>query len=146
MKQKVLLTSFILFASIALSLFAANSSSEAIYIGNQETSMTIKKEYTKENYPIKAHHEKLRMDCASCHGDGPESEYTELKTKDCLTCHKDYKTLAKRTEFLGYDDNIHASPHYPEMDCNLCHSSHRKAQNYCVMCHSQDSMKKLIVP
>lgn len=146
MKNKLLLASFTLLTGIALSLFASNNSSEAIYIGNSKTSMAIKKEYTKENYPIKAHHNKLRMDCESCHGDGPKNEYTELNTTDCLTCHKDYKTLAKRTEFLGYDDNIHASPHYPKMDCNLCHSSHQESQNYCVMCHSQDVMKNMLVP
>ena len=146
MKKRVLIASFALLAGIVLSLFASSNPSEATYIVNSKTSMAIKKEYTKENYPIKAHHDKLRMDCTSCHGDGPKSEYQELSTKDCLSCHKDYKTLAKRTEFLGYDDNIHASPHYPKMDCNLCHSSHQEPQNYCVMCHSQDSMKKLIVP
>lgn len=143
MKKSVLIAIFALFACVGVTLFAANNSDTSI---STDTSMAIKKEYTKENYPIKAHHNKLRMDCASCHGDGAKNTYTELSTKDCLSCHKDYKTLAKRTEFLGYDDNIHASPHYPKMDCNLCHSSHQEPQNYCVMCHSQDSMQKLIVP
>ncbi len=105
-----------------------------------------KKAYTKENYPIKAHHEKLKFDCKTCHGDVPKEQYKNLNAKQCLSCHVSYKSLAKRTGHLGYDDNVHASPHYPDMDCNTCHSSHQKSVNYCVMCHSQESMKIIKVP
>ena len=82
--------------------------------------------FNKQNYPIKSHHDKLGFDCKNC--------------------HKSYDALAERSGHLGYDDNVHASPHYPKMDCNLCHRSHKPSQNYCVMCHSQDSMKKILVP
>lgn len=135
--KKILLTT--LFAALVGGLMMA-------FASGPQLSMAEKVEYSKEKYPIKVHHEKLRMDCKDCHGNGPKSTYGELATQDCLSCHKDYKTLAERTESLGYDDNIHASPHYPKMDCNLCHSTHQKSQNYCVMCHSQDTMKKLLVP
>lgn len=104
------------------------------------------KAYTKENYPVKKHHDELGFDCKTCHGNGPEKEYKNLTTKDCFSCHKDYESLAKRSGQLGYDDNVHASPHYPEMDCNACHSTHQQSKNYCVMCHSQDSMKNIKVP
>ncbi|WP_332444433.1 cytochrome c3 family protein [Wolinella succinogenes] len=107
---------------------------------------TLETEYTKEKYPIVNKHEKLNFECATCHGEGAKSEYKKLSTQECLECHKSYQRLAERTDHLGYDDNIHASPHYPEMDCNLCHASHKPSINYCVMCHSQDSMKKIIVP
>lgn len=140
---------FIIFAILLLALTLVGFSNNGTTV--QATKIEISKlesklKYTKEKYPIKAHHENLRMDCKDCHGEGPENLYKKLSTKNCLSCHKDYKTLADRTEFLGYDDNIHASPHYPKMDCNLCHSSHKPTQNYCVMCHSQDTMKNILVP
>ncbi len=102
--------------------------------------------FTKENYPIKAHHEKLGFDCKNCHKEKNPNEYKALKTDECWSCHKSYKRLAERSGHLGYDDNIHSSPHYPNMDCNNCHKSHKSSQNYCVMCHSQDGMKKILVP
>ncbi|MBF7044923.1 cytochrome c3 family protein [Campylobacter volucris] len=105
------------------------------------------KEPTKENYPIKNHHAKLNMDCKLCHGSKVSENKFEIVTREkCLECHKSYEALEKLTANLGYEDNVHASPHYPKMDCKLCHSSHKPTQNYCIMCHSQDSMKKLIVP
>ncbi|PSM51792.1 cytochrome c3 [Campylobacter blaseri] len=102
--------------------------------------------FTKENYPIKSHHEKLGFTCSNCHKEKDPKEYKALSTDECLSCHKSYENLAELTSYLGYDDNIHASPHYPNMDCATCHSSHKKSKNYCVMCHSQDSMKNLLVP
>lgn len=101
--------------------------------------------FTKENYPFKAH-EKLNFDCKSCHKEANEKDYKALSVNECLSCHKSYEALAERSGHLGYDDNIHASPHYPKMDCNLCHSTHKQSKNYCVMCHSQDTMKNLLVP
>lgn len=102
--------------------------------------------YTKENYPIKTHHDRLGFTCANCHKEENPQDYKRLTTKDCLSCHKSYDNLAELTGYLGYDDNVHASPHYPNMDCVVCHSSHKESKNYCVMCHSQDSMKKILVP
>lgn len=103
-------------------------------------------EYSKEKYPIKSHHAALGFDCKNCHKQANPKEYKALSTKECLSCHKSYELVAERSGHLGYDDNIHASPHYPKMDCNICHKSHRQSQNYCAMCHSQDSMKKISVP
>ncbi|RYA23505.1 cytochrome c3 family protein [Malaciobacter halophilus] len=141
MKKIIIIATIAVFAFLGV-IVSANSTDSNIAVKTKIDNG----EYSKKNYPIKVHHGKLRFECADCHGDGAKESYTELTTKDCLECHKDYKTLAERTEYLGYDDNIHASPHYPKMDCNLCHSSHKESQNYCVMCHSQDSMKKLLVP
>lgn len=100
----------------------------------------------KEKPVIKDHHASLQFKCATCHGDGPEEEYKKLQQEDCFKCHKNYEKLAERTGHLGYDDNVHASPHYPNMDCNLCHATHKPTKNYCVMCHSQQTMKNLLVP
>lgn len=143
MKKILLIATIIVFSFLGAIVFANSTNTTHSDIAAKIVNGD---KYSKENYPIKTHHSKLRFDCKDCHGDGPKELYTDLSTKDCLECHKNYKTLAERTEFLGYDDNIHASPHYPKMDCNLCHSSHKQTQNYCVMCHSQDSMKKLLVP
>lgn len=104
------------------------------------------KEPTSKNYPIKKHHEKLAFDCKTCHTQGEGNKFSQVTTQKCFECHKDYNSLAKRSGHLGYDDNIHAAPHYPDMDCALCHKSHKPSTNYCVMCHSQDSMRNLLVP
>lgn len=139
MKKKLFLISSIVILFTAVTITVADNI--------KDTSDTaIEQKYSKKNYPIKKHHEKLNFDCATCHGEGSKDTYSDLSTKDCMDCHKDYKSLAERTEDLGYDDNIHASPHYPDMDCTLCHSSHKETTNYCVMCHSQDSMKNIKVP
>ena len=102
--------------------------------------------FNKQNYPIKSHHDKLGFDCKNCHKQADPKDYKALSADECLSCHKSYDALAERSGHLEYDDNVHASPHYPKMDCNLCHRSHKPSQNYCVMCHSQDSMKKILVP
>lgn len=115
-------------------------------INETQGAQRLFKPLTEENYPIKSHHKELNFQCATCHGDGPKEEYKKLSTKDCLSCHQSFDKLAEQSGDLGYDDNVHASPHYPKMDCNLCHSSHQSTKNYCVMCHSQDSMKNLLVP
>ena len=101
--------------------------------------------YSKENYPFKAH-ESLHFECKNCHKESDQKEYKKLTTSECLSCHNSYEKLALQTGHLGYDDNVHKSPHYPNMDCDLCHSTHKQSRNFCVMCHSQDSMKKLLVP
>ncbi len=138
--KKLLIIASLFFIGISMGIVASD---KGLVKDTAELKST---KYTKENYPVKKHHDELGFDCKTCHGDGPEENYKALSTKDCFSCHKDYEALAKRTGDLGYDDNIHASPHYPEMDCNTCHSTHKKSTNYCVMCHSQDSMKNIKVP
>lgn len=102
--------------------------------------------FDKEHYPIKSHHEKLGFTCKNCHKQSNPKDYKALSTNECLSCHKSYEKLSETSGHLGYDNNIHASPHYPNMDCNTCHKSHKSSQNYCVMCHSQEKMKNLLVP
>lgn len=97
-------------------------------------------------YTIKPHHEELGFTCKNCHKENNQKDYKPLSTNECLSCHKSYLNLAELSGHLGYDDNIHSSPHYPKMDCNICHKSHEQSINYCAMCHSQESMKNLLVP
>lgn len=101
-----------------------------------------------QNYPIKPHHERVGLECKSCHSaiDKENGKISRVGSSACNECHVGYSALAKRSAHLGYDDNIHASPHYPDMSCTTCHASHKPSTNYCVMCHSQESMKNLIVP
>ena len=103
------------------------------------------KALTMENYPLKGSHVIENLACEDCHTD---VDYTaRVPQEQCFTCHIDYEELAALTADLGYDDNIHASPHYPKMDCALCHKVHTPStDNYCVMCHSQPTMLGLIVP
>lgn len=134
-----------IFLITCLMMFSINLSAE-YNITADGFFYKLTKKATKENYPIKKHHEVLDFDCKTCHGEPIGDNYGIVTTQKCLQCHKSYDALAKRSGHLGYDDNIHASPHYPDMDCNICHSSHKKSTNYCAMCHSQDSMKNLLVP
>lgn len=96
-------------------------------------------------YPLKGSHKDMELTCDSCHTTG---DYNVRVTQEtCFTCHESYEVLAERTAKLGYDDNIHAAPHYPKMDCDLCHKVHKEEGNvYCVTCHTQESMLKLKAP
>ncbi len=56
----------------------------------------------------------------------------------CLRCHGSYKEVAERTkdfEKKGLTKNPHES-HYGEIDCNVCHKSHKPSVDYCSQCHS----------
>lgn len=107
-----------------------------------------KLEKQPNEYEIKPFHKSLNLECKNCHDMSKKDEGFVGKTsnKTCLECHKSYAHLAQLSANLGYDDNPHASPHYPDMHCSSCHASHKKSRNYCVMCHSQDSLKNLLVP
>lgn len=131
---------------IFISFLASVTFLSIAFAENNSTKLGEPKMLQKEKPTIKDHHASLNFKCATCHGDGPEEKYTKLEQKDCFQCHGNYEKLAERTGHLGYDDNVHASPHYPNMDCDLCHATHKPTKNYCVMCHSQQSMKKLLVP
>jgi len=50
----------------------------------------------------------------------------------CLQCHRSYESLAERTSAL--EPNPHES-HLGELDCTLCHKSHRPSEVYCTQCH-----------
>lgn len=99
-----------------------------------------------ENYPLKGSHLENTLTCDNCHAEGA-SYAARIKQETCFSCHENYEALAEKTAQLGYDDNIHASPHYPKMDCDLCHKVHSPSTSiYCVMCHSQETMSKIVLP
>ncbi|BCX78765.1 cytochrome c3 family protein [Campylobacter sp. 19-13652] len=130
----------VILACIALFLAINLDASEGFY--------RLEKPINESEYQIKSHHKQVGIKCENCH-DMSQKEANlvgKASTATCLSCHKSYEQLASLSAHLGYDDNPHASPHYPDMDCKLCHASHKKSQNYCVMCHSQESLKNLIVP
>lgn len=60
----------------------------------------------------------------------------ELKVpqQECLKCHESYAKVAELTK--NVDHNPHASPHYVNLECNVCHKMHKPSQVYCAQCHT----------
>lgn len=66
----------------------------------------------------------------------------------CFRCHEhgSYDQIAGRTMDLGVTDaqskgesaNPHQSPHYSNLECNLCHRVHTPSTLYCWECHTFD--------
>lgn len=66
----------------------------------------------------------------------------------CFECHEhgSYDQIIWRTMDLGvtdpqakgHDANPHQSPHYSELECNLCHRVHTPSILYCWECHAYD--------
>jgi hypothetical protein len=70
--------------------------------------------------------------CGDCHKN--PAQPAPLSTGECLTCHGTFETVAALTETLHPDP--HHSPHYGiSVDCDLCHRSHLKSENFCAQCH-----------
>ena len=96
----------------------------------------------KEKFPIKPHHAKLSFKCTDCHegqGDDPEN-FKAIEDKGCLSCHKTKQYLADRLKFM---DALHTNPHNsihdgPKLYCDECHFEHKKSDNMCLSCHSND--------
>ncbi|HEM62267.1 MAG TPA: cytochrome c3 [Chloroflexi bacterium] len=66
----------------------------------------------------------------------------ELKyaKEDCYQCHEHgtYEQIAEMTADLEetVGANPHASPHYGDLDCRLCHKMHKDSEDYCAQCHT----------
>ena len=96
----------------------------------------------KEKFPIKPHHAKLSFKCTDCHenqGDNPEN-FKLIGDEGCLSCHKSKVYLAERLKFM---DALHVNPHNsihdgPKLYCDECHFEHKKSDNMCLSCHSND--------
>ena len=96
----------------------------------------------KEKFPMKPHHEKLSFKCTDCHegqGDDPQN-FKAIDDKGCLSCHKTKQYLADRLKFM---DELHTNPHNsihdgPKLYCDECHFEHKKSENMCLSCHSND--------
>ena len=102
-------------------------------------------DFSQKSFPIKGTHKKLGLDCKDCHKEGDVKEYSSAMNESCLKCHGSYAGLAQATGALGHNDNIHANPHYESLDCDTCHKAHKPTVNMCLRCHTQESMKKLVV-
>jgi hypothetical protein len=59
----------------------------------------------------------------------PEGNYSK---EYCLKCHGTYDELAQKTS--NVKPNPHQS-HLGEIECGLCHKSHRSFVNHCAECH-----------
>ena len=96
----------------------------------------------KEKFPIKSHHAKLSLRCTDCHegqGDNPEN-FKLIGDEGCLSCHKTKQYLADRLKFM---DVLHVNPHNsihdgPKLYCDECHFEHKKSENMCLSCHSNE--------
>ncbi|BCX78583.1 cytochrome c3 family protein [Campylobacter sp. 19-13652] len=102
-------------------------------------------DFSADKFPLSGVHKKLNLTCNDCHKESEPAQYSSAMLSSCLNCHNSYAALASATGALGHNDNIHASPHYAALACDNCHRSHRKSENMCVRCHTQDSLKSLIV-
>jgi hypothetical protein len=85
--------------------------------------------------PLSHLHQLRGMTCATCHADVKDPEAP--KAAVCLGCHSGEAIFAATAQVKP--SNPHGSPHYgKEADCNLCHHSHEKSENYCASCHKFD--------
>lgn len=99
-----------------------------------------------ERYSIKPYHEALQLECAHCHTEANQEDYTELEDEQCLQCHKSKNYLAQRLSFMDKDKtNPHDSYHDGQtLSCYECHKSHEKSTNMCADCHNIDTWMKKI--
>lgn len=104
--------------------------------------------FTAQNYPLDGIHKKLGLSCVDCHNETKPEEYSSEMLGSCLKCHGNYETIKERTAHWGHNNNVHQSPHFENLACDVCHKSHSKPasnSNLCVQCHGQKTMKQLLV-
>jgi len=68
--------------------------------------------------------------CGGCHKENPPKE--RVATVVCTKCHGDQAKLAERTQKVI--PNPHDS-HLGNVECGLCHHSHKQSEDYCSTCH-----------
>lgn len=108
----------------------------------------ISEKFTAQNYPLDGIHKKLGLTCTDCHSESKPEAYSSEMLGSCLKCHGNYETIKERTAHLGHNNNVHQSPHFENLACDVCHKSHSKPtsnSNLCVQCHGQKTMKQLFV-
>lgn len=110
----------------------------------RDSNGNINKDFSQKMFPLNGLHKKLDLKCNDCHLENDTTKYSSAMNISCKKCHGDYSELSDYTSGLGHNNNIHASPHYEDLDCDMCHKSHKKSQNICINCHSQETMKNLI--
>ncbi|WP_278917423.1 cytochrome c3 family protein [Helicobacter pullorum] len=109
--------------------------------------------FDSKHFPIYGIHKKLDLSCTDCHLEENPKEYSSAMNQSCKNCHGGYDKLADYTSGLGHNNNIHQSPHYESLDCDVCHKSHidisntpkdKLPKNLCASCHGQETMQNLI--
>ena len=63
---------------------------------------------------------------------------TELSMDTCFSCHGSYEEIIPPTSpaLTGALRNPHAG-HWGELECSVCHNSHRDSEVYCDECHKE---------
>jgi hypothetical protein len=111
-----------------------------------------------ESGDLGAHeHEQADVACLDCHEPTLEQQVQEVivyargdyqiplpelkyPKEECYACHEHgtYEEIVQMTAGLVETNgaNPHASPHYGEMECRLCHKMHEKSVDYCAQCHT----------
>ncbi|PZT47330.1 hypothetical protein B6S12_09605 [Helicobacter valdiviensis] len=108
------------------------------------------KDFSEKNFPLYGKHKKLNLSCTDCHLEKDPKDYSSAMGKSCQKCHGSYEKLAEYTGGLGHNNNVHKSPHFKELACDVCHQSHqgeitsKNSKNLCATCHGQESMQQLI--
>lgn len=71
--------------------------------------------------------------CKGCHADVKRPK--EVAAATCMQCHPPEALKASTGEVKP--TNPHGSPHFgAASECNVCHHSHAKSENYCAQCHN----------
>lgn len=107
-----------------------------------------------------AQHAESGVTCIDCHKQTVFEQLNELtifitgnyelplktrtfKNEFCFDCHeyetkhKDYEEVKQTTAIWveEFNRNPHASPHYPDLECHICHMSHQDSSIFCSQCH-----------
>lgn len=130
----------IIFCMASLAVAAENDNNKSLPLMPMSSD-----KFTAKNYPIEGIHKKLGLSCTDCHSESKPEEYSSAALNTCLNCHESNEKLKERTGHLGHTNNVHQSPHFESLACDVCHKSHKPSQNLCVQCHGQKTMKQLIV-
>ena len=76
-------------------------------------------------------HKEMGIQCDGCHKESQPQN--NVPRAVCQGCHGDYKMLGERTEKV--DPNPHRS-HEGNLDCSVCHHSHKPSEDHCDRCHN----------
>lgn len=120
----------------------------------RDSKGNINTEFDETHFPIYGIHKRLGLSCVDCHFEKEPKDYSSAMNISCKKCHGGNDKLADYTSGLGHNNNIHKSPHYEALDCDICHKSHidtnalkdpnKQNKILCASCHGQKVMQNLI--
>lgn len=91
--------------------------------------------FAADTAPLADRHAQMGVKCEQCHGTKSVAPGSRPSNEACFACHKDYATLAQRTEKLN--PNPHKT-HLGNVRCADCHSGHGQSRLMCNDCHKFD--------